>query len=200
MAENTADLKVLQDKLDQALLQLEDFSRKQELVQDLLKDMNLIGNSALFSLQEEMELENVSVEGRDLKEMLLLLMKNIQNINNILRQMDAMTDLGQETGYIMRSLVMDFTQKTEQLEQKGYFQLSRQALSALDSYVQHLPAQTMQNLQQAAPQLADLTGQLADPGLLARGSRLLKMRGLLVPGLCLAWAIPVALLLLNLFV
>lgn len=199
MTENTADLKVVQDKLDQALLQLEDFSRKQELVQDLLKDMNLIGNSALFSLQEEMELENVSVEGRDLKEMLLL-MKNIQNINKILRQMDAMTDLGQETGYIMRSLIMDFTQKTEQLEQKGYFQLSRQAVSALDSYVQHLPAQTMQNLKQAAPQLADLTGQLADPGLLARGSRLLKMKNLLVPGLCLAWAIPVALLLLNLFV
>ena len=190
----------LEQKMDELLTLTREFKIRQSCVEDFVKDINHVGNSALFSLQEELELENVKVDGRDLKEMMVLLMKNIKNLNTTLRQMDALTDLWQETGHVMTSLVMDFTAHAEKLEKKGYMRLSRQALEVLDRFIEHMPEETMRKLEQAAPQLARMTSELAEPGLIDQGYNLLKKRKMLVPLVAAAWLIPVALLVVNLFV
>jgi len=190
----------LEQKMDELLTLTREFKIRQSCVEDFVKDINHVGNSALFSLQEELELENVKVDGRDLKEMMVLLMKNIKNLNTTLRQMDALTDLWQETGHVMTSLVMDFTAHAENLEKKGYMRLSRQALDVLDRFIENMPEETMRKLEQAAPQLARMTSELAEPGLIDQGYNLLKKRRMLVPLAAAAWLIPVALLVANLFV
>jgi len=190
----------LEQKMDELLTLTREFKIRQSCVEDFVKDINHVGNSALFSLQEELELENVKVDGRDLKEMMVLLMKNIKNLNTTLRQMDALTDLWQETGHVMTSLVMDFTAHAENLEKKGYMKLSRQALEVLDRFIENMPEETMRKLEQAAPQLARMTSELAEPGLIDQGYNLLKKRKMLVPLVAAAWLIPVALLVVNLFV
>jgi actin-like ATPase involved in cell morphogenesis len=190
----------LEEKMDEILALAREFKIKQSCVDDLVKDINYVGNSALFSLQEELELENVKVDGRDLKEMLVLFMKNIKNLNTTLRQMDALTDFWQETGRVMSSLIMDFTAHAAILEQKGYMKLSRQAMEILDKFIQNIPEDTMQKLEEAAPELARMTSELAEPGLISQGCSLLKKRNMLIPALAAAWLIPVALLVANLFV
>ncbi len=194
------DVNNLEQKMDELLALSREFKIKQSCVEDFVKDINHVGNSALFSLQEELELENVKVDGRDLKEMMVLLMKNIKNLNTTLRQMDALTDLWQETGHVMSSMVMDFTAHAEALEKKGYIRLSRQALEVLDRFIENMPEDTMHKLEQAAPELARMTSELAEPGLINQGYTLLKKRKMLIPVLGAAWLIPVALLVANLFV
>ena len=186
--------------MDEILALAREFRIKQNCVEDLVKDINYVGNSAFFSLQQEFELENVTVDGRDLKEMLVLLMKNLKNLNTTLRQMDALTDFWRETGQIMSRLVMDFTAQAEAMEKKGYMKFSREALEVLDKFIQHMPEDTMRNLEKSAPQLARMTSDLADVNLISQGCRIIKKRRLIVPLVVAAWAIPVALLVANLFV
>jgi hypothetical protein len=194
------DINNLEEKMDEILALTREFKIKQSCVEDLVKDINHVGNSALFSLQEELELENVKVDGRDLKEMMLLFMKNIKNLNTSLRQMDALTDFWQETGRVMSSLIMDFTAHAAILEQKGYMKLSRQAMEVLDKFIQNIPEDTMQKLEESAPELARMTSELADAKMIAQGCKLLKKRRMLIPVVAAAWLIPVALLVANLFI
>jgi hypothetical protein len=190
----------LEEKMDEILALTREFKIRQSCVEDLVKDINHVGNSALFSLQEELELENVKVDGRDLKEMMVLFMKNIKNLNTTLRHMDALTDFWQETGRVMSSLILDFTAHAAILEQKGYMKLSRQAMEVLDKFIQNIPENTMHKLEEAAPELARITSELAEPGLINQGYNLLKKRNMLIPALAAAWLIPVALLVANLFI
>jgi|GEM_PF-2575902 len=198
--DKTLKINNLEEKMDEILALTREFKIRQSCVEDLVKDINHVGNSALFSLQEELELENVKVDGRDLKEMMVLFMKNIKNLNTTLRQMDALTDFWQETGRVMSSLILDFTAHAAILEQKGYMKLSRQAMEVLDKFIQNIPENTMHKLEEAAPELARITSELAEPGLINQGCNLLKKRNMLIPALAAAWLIPVALLVANLFI
>jgi len=190
----------LEQKMDELLALNREFQLKQSRVEDFVKDINIVGNAAVFSLQEELELENVKVDGRDLKEMMVLLMKNLKNLNTTLRQMDALTDLWRETGHVISSMVMDFTAHAEALEKKGYVRISRQALEVLDKFIANMPEETMHKLEQATPELARMTSELAEPDLINQTYALLKKRKILIPALAAAWLIPVALLVANLFV
>ncbi|MCA1784742.1 MAG: hypothetical protein LC657_02040 [Desulfobacteraceae bacterium] len=190
----------LEQKMDELLALTREFKVRQSRVEDFVKDINIVGNAAVLSLQQELELENVKVDGKDLKEMMVLLMKNLKNLNTTLRQMDALTDFWQETGHVMSSMIMDFTAHAEALEKKGYIRLSRQALEVLEKFIENMPEETMHKLEQAAPDLARMTSDLAEPGLINQACTLLKQRRLLIPAIAAAWLIPVALLVANLFV
>jgi hypothetical protein len=100
----------------------------------------------------------------------------------------------------MSSLIMDFTAHAAILEQKGYMKLSRQAMEVLDKFIQNIPEDTMQKLEESAPELARMTSELADAKMIAQGCKLLKKRRMLIPVVAAAWLIPVALLVANLFI
>ncbi|MCA1743804.1 MAG: hypothetical protein ABR542_02120 [Desulfonatronovibrio sp.] len=194
------NISALEQKIDQILTISEDFKLKQESVQDLARDLNYVSNSVIFSLQEELELENVKIDGRDLRELMILLMKNINNLNQALRQMDALTDLGKETGQVIKSLLLDFTDKAAMLEEKGYFKISGQVMAVMDKFMENLPDDTMRKMENAAPKLAEISSELSDEKMINQLAKMIKMRKMIIPAIIVAWAVPVGLLVINLFV
>ena len=199
----TDHIQVLEDlsrKLDAVVEISQKAKAQEETIQDLVRDLYVVSNSAVFSLQDVLDLENVQVDGRDVREFLILTLKNLRNFNAALSQLEAMTELGRETASTTQKLVMDFIQQVEELERKGYFEHGRKAAQAMDTFIQNLPRDTFEKMEAAAPELAWLANELSNPEEISKVRRLLQKRKLLVPAAVVAWVIPVALLVANLFV
>ncbi len=199
----TDHIQVLEDlsrKLDSVVEISQKAKAQEEAIQDLVHDLYVVSNSAVFSLQDVLDLENVQVDGRDVREFLVLVLKNMRNFNAALSQLEAMTELGRETASTTQKLVMDFIQQVGELERKGYFEHGRKAARAMDAFLHNLPRDTFENMEAAAPELAKLTKELSSPEEISKIRRLLQKRKQLVLAAAAAWAIPVALLVINLFV
>jgi len=199
----TDHIQVLEDlsrKLDAVVEISQKAKAQEEVIQDLVRDLYVVSNSAVFSLQDVLDLENVQVDGRDVREFLILTLKNLRNFNAALSQLEAMTELGRETASTTQKLVMDFIQQVGELERKGYFEHGHKAAQAMDTFIQNLPRDTFQKMEAAAPELAQLADELSNPEEISNLRRLLQKRKLLVPAAVAAWVIPVALLVANLFV
>jgi len=200
---STDHVQVLEDlsrKLD-AVVEISQRAKVQEeAIQDLVRDLYVVSNSAVFSLQDVLDLENVQVDGRDVREFLILTLKNLRNFNTALSQLEAITELGRETASTTQKLVMNFIQQVGELERKGYFEHARKAGQAMDTFIQNLPRDTFEKMEAAAPELARLAEELSNPEEISKVRRLLQKRKLLVSAAVAAWVIPVALLVANLFV
>lgn len=81
------------------------------MTQDLVRDLNIVGNAAILSLQEELELENVHVDGRELRQLMILFLKNLHNFNYALLQFEALAELGKESYGTLRGMLMDYIEQ-----------------------------------------------------------------------------------------
>ncbi|MCF8085923.1 MAG: hypothetical protein K9J48_03415 [Desulfohalobiaceae bacterium] len=198
--DNTQLLEDMNRKLDAVVEVSREAKAQGEAIQDLARELSLVSNSAVFSLHDALDLENVHVDGRDVRELMVLTLKNIRNFNAALSQLEAFTELGRETAFTGQKLIMDFSRRVGELEQKGYFEHGEKALQAMDSLMRNLPRDTFERVEAAAPELAKLSEELSDPGEIARIRKLIQHRKLLIPVAAAAWLIPVALLVANLFV
>lgn len=188
----------LEHKLDAVAAMTREMARSHDMTQDLFKDLNIVGNAAMFSLQEELELENVHVDGRELRQLMILFLKNLHNFNYALRQFEALAELGQESYGAMRGMLMDYIEHATVWEQKGYFQSASKAVEILARMHESMPRDTLDRLEASAPEIVGLMSDLADPGLLRQARQLLRMQKYLLPALALAWIVPVVLLVLVL--
>ena len=188
----------LESKLDDIARISREMSRRHEMTQDLARDLNIVGNAAMFSLQEELELENVKVDGRELRQMLILFLKNIHNINYAMRQLEAVAELGKESYDTIRSMMMDYIEKATQWEQKGYFRSAQQSAEIMAKMHESMPKDTLDRLEKSAPEIGALLADLADPAMIKQTRQLIRFQKILIPALAFAWIVPVGLLLLLL--
>ena len=191
-------LAALEHKLDAVAAMTREMARSHDMIQDLFKDLNIAGNAAMFSLQEELELENVHVDGRDLRQLMILFLKNLHNFNYALRQFEALAELGKESYGTMRGMLMDYIEHATVWEQKGYFKSASKAVDVLARMHESMPRDTLDRLEASAPEIVGLISDLADPAFLRQTRQLLRMQKYLVPVLALAWCVPVVLLILIL--
>ncbi|SMP44718.1 hypothetical protein [Desulfonatronum lacustre] len=198
MEQHVETLASLERKLDDVSRMAREMMLRNEMTQDLARDLNIVGNAAMFSLQEELELENVKVDGRELRQMLILFLKNIHNINYAMRQLEAVAELGKESYDTLRGLMMDYIEKATEWEQKGYFRSAQQSADIMAKMYETMPKDTLDRLEKSAPEIVGLLADLADPEMIKQTRQLIRFQKILIPALAVAWIVPVGMLLLLL--
>ncbi len=198
MEQHVETLASLERKMDDVSRMAREMMLRNEMTQDLARDLNIVGNAAMFSLQEELELENVKVDGRELRQMLILFLKNIHNINYAMRQLEAVAELGKESYDTLRGLMMDYIEKATEWEQKGYFRSAQQSVDIMAKMYEAMPKDTLDRLEKSAPDIGALLADLADPAMIKQTRQLIRFQKILIPALAVAWIVPVGMLLLLL--
>ena len=198
MEQHVETLASLERKLDDVSRMAREMMLRNEMTQDLARDLNIVGNAAMFSLQEDLELENVKVDGRELRQMLILFLKNIHNINYAMRQLEAVAELGKESYDTLRGLMMDYIEKATEWEQKGYFRSAQQSADIMAKMYETMPKDTLDRLEKSAPEIVGLLADLADPEMIKQTRQLIRFQKILIPALAVAWIVPVGMLLLLL--
>lgn len=93
---------------------------------------------------------------------------------------------------------MDYIERASEWDRKGYFQSASRTADILAKMHDAMPKDALDRLERSAPEIIGLLSDLADPDMLKQARQLLQIQKYLLPALAVAWAVPVALLVLVL--
>jgi uncharacterized protein YjgD (DUF1641 family) len=125
----------LNRKMDLILDNVNQQRLKAEAVEDLVKDLSIVGKEIYDSSVEELENQQVSIDPDALKIIAVKLIKNIENIGNVVSIFESATDFVKDAGPIANEMIIEATKKLHTFEQKGYFEFFAAFGNVIDNIV-----------------------------------------------------------------
>ena len=130
----------MNQKLDLILEELEVQRQKRQALEDLLTDLNFIGNDLFKATVDELDHAGVEVDAEQLKNLFFRLLRNAGTLNEMLQAAESLMDLANDAGPILRQIGLDGIKKMHDLEEKGYFEFFQAMAKIADNIVTHFTA------------------------------------------------------------
>lgn len=125
----------LNAKMDLVLEYVNQQRLKAEAVEDLIADASIIGKDIYHSTVTSLEEQQVELQPDELRNLAVTMLRNVQNFNVILGTFESAVDLMKDLGPIANELIIDFTKKMAEFEEKGYFDFLRESMNIVDNIV-----------------------------------------------------------------
>ncbi|MBT3303163.1 MAG: DUF1641 domain-containing protein [Bacteroidetes bacterium] len=133
-------------KLD-LLLEEHQLQRQRRIeVEDLVKDISIIGNDFVKSSVQELDSAGVELDGEALKSLGLKLVRNIGTINEMFEMLESASDLMKDVGPIIQQVGLDGIHKMGELEQKGYFAFFKEASLIVENIIDNFSTEDVKML------------------------------------------------------
>lgn len=142
----TARLDALDRKLDLVLEEAAAVHRFRREFNELKADLAHIGKDVLRTAASELEDVATQVDMDDIVALLKRLVRNTNNLNALLVQVESARELLDDAAPIARSLVRDGVEKLDELDRKGYFAMGREVMRAVDNVVTHFSPEDARKL------------------------------------------------------
>jgi uncharacterized protein YjgD (DUF1641 family) len=139
-------LDALDRKLDLVLEEAAAVHRIRREFDELKADLAHIGKDMLRTAANELEDVAPQVDTDDIVALLKRLVRNTNNLNALLGQVESARELLDDAAPIARSLVRDGVDKLDELDRKGYFAIGREVMRALDNVVTHFTPEDARRL------------------------------------------------------
>jgi uncharacterized protein YjgD (DUF1641 family) len=128
-------LDALDRKLDLVLAEVDEVRRIRREVEELKDDLARVGKDVFRTAVAEMEEVAPFVGTGDLSALFKRLVRNVNNLNGLLVQLEGARDLLHDATPLVRQLVRDGMEHLDALDRKGYFVMGRELGRALDNVV-----------------------------------------------------------------
>ncbi len=113
----------LNNKMDIILDYVNQQRLKSETVEDLVKDVSIIGKDIYDSTVKELDKRQVEIDPAQLGDLAISFLRNIQNFKMMMDTLESAIDLSKELGPIVNEVIIDISKKLNEFERKGYFDL-----------------------------------------------------------------------------
>lgn len=130
-----AQINDINQKLDLVLHYVNEQRLKSEAMEDLVKDLSIIGKDAFTTAVEELDKQGIELNIDDLKTLAFKFIRNINNFSQLIDLFESMNDLAKDIGPIVTEAGIDLANKLHEFEQKGYFEFMRQMVQLFDHAV-----------------------------------------------------------------
>jgi uncharacterized protein YjgD (DUF1641 family) len=128
-------LEALDRKLDLVLEEVDEFRRIRREVEELKDDLAMVGKDLFRTVVTEMDDVSPFVQTGDLTSLLKKLVRNTNNLNELLTQLESGHDFLNDATPLARKLFQDTLVELNELDEKGYFAMARELRLALDNVV-----------------------------------------------------------------
>lgn len=125
----------LNNKVDIILNYISHQQLRTESVDDFISDLSIIGHDAYKSVVTELEDQQVMLDPDDIKTLGIKMIKNIKHFIAFMDMIESFMDLIKDVSPVANELIIDFTKKLDEFQQKGYFNLLKRLLTVVDSTV-----------------------------------------------------------------
>jgi uncharacterized protein YjgD (DUF1641 family) len=122
-------------KLDIILEEVGEMRRIRREVEELKDDLALVGKDVFSTVVGEMEEVAPFVHSGDFAALLKKLVRNTNNLNELLTQLESGHDFLNDATPLARKLFHDALVEMNDLDEKGYFAMARELRLALDNVV-----------------------------------------------------------------
>lgn len=150
--------------LEEAVLQ----KQNRDTVVDLVDDLSIVGKDAFKGMVESLDNAGIEVDGDEINHMVLNIIRNISNINMLFHTMENLSDLVKDLSPIVRQMGIDATDKFNEFDKKGYFEILNQIGIAMDKTMSRYSKEDIKNLSENMITVIDTLMALTDPAVMRK--------------------------------
>ncbi len=159
-------LDALDRKLDLVLAEVEEVRRMRREVEELKDDLARVGKDLFRTAVTEMEEVAPFVGTGDFAALFKRLVRNTNNLTELLVQLEGAHDLLRDASPLVRQLVHDGMEQLDALDRKGYFAMGREVGRALDNVVTHFTPEDVRLLADNLVAILQTVKNLTQPEML----------------------------------
>lgn len=153
----------LNAKVDLLLEHVNEQRLKTNQLEDLVSDISIVGKDVYDTAVVELENRQVELDPDQLKGMGLRVLRNIGNFRDLLITFESMADLVKDVTPIVNETIMDFTDKLDEFDRKGYFEFLRESGNVLDKVITKVSADDLKQLAENIDPMMDMLKALGRP-------------------------------------
>ena len=153
----------LNAKVDLLLEHVNEQRLKTNQLEDLVSDISIVGKDVYDTAVVELENRQVELDPEQLKGMGLRILRNIGNFRDLLITFESMADLVKDVTPIVNETIMDFTDKLDEFDRKGYFEFLRESGNVLDKIITKVSAEDLKQLAENIDPMMEILKALGRP-------------------------------------
>ena len=153
----------LNAKVDLLLEHVNEQRLKTNQLEDLVSDISIVGKDVYDTAVVELENRQVELDPEQLKGMGLRVLRNIGNFRDLLMTFESMADLVKDVTPIVNETIMDFTDKLDEFDRKGYFEFLRESGNVLDKIITKVSAEDLKQLAENVDPMMEMLKALGRP-------------------------------------
>jgi uncharacterized protein YjgD (DUF1641 family) len=153
----------LNQKVDLLLEYVNQQRLKTNQLEDLISDFSIVGKDMYDSAVQELDNRMVNLDLDQVKGLVLHVLRNVENMNQFLEMFESINDLMKDVGPIFNEVIIDFTKKLHELDQKGYFEFFAEAGKIFDNIITHYKPEDVRELADNIVSIMDTVRSATQP-------------------------------------
>lgn len=153
-------------KLDIIVGEIELQSRHRREMDDLKDDLTRVGKDVYDTAVLELEEVSDSIDTGDMLHLGKKLLRNVKNITKTFEQLENLKDFVNDFSPISRDLFIDFMNKLDEFDRKGYFQFLKELGNVMDNVVTSFSADDVKHLAENIVTILNTVKNLTQPEML----------------------------------
>jgi len=148
MEENAlqAEITQLNLKVDLLLEYVNQQRLQTNQLEDLVSDLSIVGKDIYDTAVEELDNRMVNLDIDEVKGLMLRILRNIDNMNKFLEMFESINDFIKDASPILNEVIIDFSKKLNEFDQKGYFEFFGEAGKIIDNIIAHYKPEDVREL------------------------------------------------------
>ncbi|MGQ8337601.1 DUF1641 domain-containing protein [Sunxiuqinia sp. A32] len=167
----------LNQKVDLLLEYVNEQRLKTNQLEDLFADLSIVGKDVYDTAVEELENRQVELDPDQLKSAGLRLLRNIENMSKALEAFESMADFMKDASPIANELIIEFTHKMHELDQRGYFEFFRETGRVFDNIVSHYSPEDVTHLADNVVSIMETVKSMTQPEMMNAINNAIKVYG-----------------------
>ncbi len=136
----------LNQKVDLLLEYVNQQRLKTNQLEDLVSDISIVGKDLYDTAVEELDNRMVNIDIDQVKGLMLRILRNIDNMNSFLEMFESINDMLKDASPIIKEIIIDFSKKLHELDQKGYFEFFAETGKIFDNIITHYSPEDVRGL------------------------------------------------------
>ena len=142
--------------------------QNQDAVIDLVDDLSIVGKDAFSSVVDGLDNAGIELDGDSIKYLILGFIRNIENINTLMMTLENVMDLVKDAGPIVKEIGVDAVDKFKEIDDKGYFEVMKQFMKAIDNVMAKFPKEDLETLGDKIESVLNTLLVIIDPAFMSK--------------------------------
>lgn len=156
----------INQKLDLLLDEVRIQKARREELEDLVSDLSIVGKDIFTHSVRALDKANIEVNTEVLTDAAVRVLRNIDNINEMLGYIESMQDFLKDAAPIARQVGMDAIYMFHDFERKGYFEFMAEMMKMADNIVTHFSKDDVRQLADNVVTIFETIKNLTQPDML----------------------------------
>jgi uncharacterized protein YjgD (DUF1641 family) len=167
----------LNQKVDLLLEYVNQQRLKTNQLEDLVADVSIVGKDMYDSAVEELDNRMVNLDLDEVKGLILRILRNIDNMNKFLEMFESINDFIKDASPIFNEVIIDFSKKMNEYDQKGYFEFFAETGKIFDNIITHYSPEDVQELSNNVVTILETVRSATQPEMMNAINNGLKVYG-----------------------